>query len=226
MSETPRGRSPEERLEAFQKLRTALNDWNRNPWYIPGETCHRGNTTWMTESIHKPWEPGGVEHVGEGSRVRLGVEAVTVAFGGSMPPGLETSLGDFAEAVAVALKNHDKMPAAEKARKALLKEIYAEINVVQVEIAKAFVAKVEGVPIRADTGRLTPIQEQIVGLVRQASRRLTTEEILEALEQANGAASVGTTKQSLAELTRRWILTNATDAYGRGYGLPVGTYQG
>jgi len=213
-------------LEAIQKLCMALNDWNCNPWYIHGEMCRRGNSAWSTTEIYKPWEPGGVEHVGEGSRVRLGVEAVTVAFGGSVPPGLEVPLGDFAEAVGMALKNHDKMPAAEKARKALLKELYAEINVVRVEIAKTFIAKAEGMPIRADTGRLTPVQEQIVGIVRQAGRRLTTKEILTALEQANGPASVGTTKQSLAELTRRGILTSGTDASGSGYGLPAGTYPG
>jgi hypothetical protein len=221
--ETPRRHSPEERLTALEKLRTALRDWNRNPWYGDTEEVYRaGNVVeCVTTVIREPWKPGGVEPVGEGSRVRLGVDAVTAAFGGSVPPRLEAPLVDFAEAVGAALKNRAKFPEAENTRKGLLTRVDAEIRAMEVEIAKVFIAKAEGVPIYADPGRLTPVQEQIVGFIRQAGRRLTTAEILTALEQTNGAASVGTTKQNLAELTRRGILTNARDAYGRGYGLPA-----
>ena len=68
--------------------------------------------------------------------------------------------------------------------------------------------------------QLSPAMEDIRGVIRAAGRRLTTREVLLALETFRGAASEGTAKSNLATMTRFGVLTNAKDDKGRGYGLP------
>jgi hypothetical protein len=68
--------------------------------------------------------------------------------------------------------------------------------------------------------RLRPQQQEIVDVIREAGRRLTTDEVLQALQRNGKRRSEGTTKTTLAVLVQFGPLTNATDNYGRGYGLP------
>jgi hypothetical protein len=62
---------------------------------------------------------------------------------------------------------------------------------------------------------LKPAQQRIVDVVRNAGRRLTTDEVLGQL----GDVSVGVTKQTLAYLVQMRVLTNRRDSFGSGYGL-------
>lgn len=76
-------------------------------------------------------------------------------------------------------------------------------------------------PHRSPTeDHLPPSQKAILALVRKAGHRLTTDEIVAGLEKAHGAASVGTTKNSLATLVRFGVLNNRQDVLPKGYGLP------
>ena len=71
----------------------------------------------------------------------------------------------------------------------------------------------------AERGTLSDAEKRIVEVVRQAGKRLRTEEILNELERQYGAASQGTTKVCLASLVRRKWLTNRQDVIPKGYGL-------
>lgn len=66
---------------------------------------------------------------------------------------------------------------------------------------------------------LTEAQERIVQVIREKGHRLTTIEVFEELARSK-LPSLGMTKQNLAELVRRQILTNDIHARPRGYGLP------
>jgi len=68
--------------------------------------------------------------------------------------------------------------------------------------------------------KLSPSERGVIELIRLAGRRMTTKEILAALEKKDGAASEGTTKTTLAGLVRRGLLTNRQDVTPRGYDLP------
>lgn len=68
--------------------------------------------------------------------------------------------------------------------------------------------------------KLRPQQQEIVDVIREAGRRLTTDEVLAALERKGKRRSEGTTKIILAAMVQFGPLTNSTDKYGRGYGLP------
>lgn len=76
-------------------------------------------------------------------------------------------------------------------------------------------------PLPKGTGeRLSASEQRIVDTIRSAGHRLTTTEIISALERDFGPTSEGTTKQSLAVLVRRELLTNRQDTTPKGYGLP------
>ncbi len=68
--------------------------------------------------------------------------------------------------------------------------------------------------------KLRPHQQEIIDAIRDAGNRLTTDEILAVLEKKGTHRSEGTTKNTLAALVQFGPLTNKTDEYGRGYGLP------
>jgi hypothetical protein len=57
-------------------------------------------------------------------------------------------------------------------------------------------------------------------VIREAERRLTTDEVLNALNVKGRRRSEGTTKIILATLVQFRLLTNTTDTRGKGYGLP------
>jgi hypothetical protein len=76
-----------------------------------------------------------------------------------------------------------------------------------------------GVP-SAPSVRLSPREQEIVDLLREKGRRLTTTQILEELEKRGKIPSVGTTKNALATLVRNNTLNSRQDTRGRGYGLP------
>jgi hypothetical protein len=69
------------------------------------------------------------------------------------------------------------------------------------------------------SGRLSEAEERIVNVLREAGERMSTMEILTALENKDRAVSQGTTKVTLATLVRRGILTNRRDVDPPGYGL-------
>lgn len=60
----------------------------------------------------------------------------------------------------------------------------------------------------------------IFAVLREAGKRLTKNGILSALSSKGINASEGMTGQTLATLKRFGFLTNQTDSYGKGYGLP------
>jgi hypothetical protein len=66
----------------------------------------------------------------------------------------------------------------------------------------------------------TPCTADILAVVCAAGRRLTTSQILTALEQANHLHGESTVKGTLARLVDAGVLTNDPDARPRGYGLP------
>jgi hypothetical protein len=70
------------------------------------------------------------------------------------------------------------------------------------------------------TDRLSIAESNIISTIRENGRRITTTEILRALERKYGAASEGTTKTCLAGLVRRGLLNNRQDVTPKGYGLP------
>lgn len=71
-----------------------------------------------------------------------------------------------------------------------------------------------------DLADLPPSYQKILEVVREAGKRLTGDEILNALSRKYGSASPGMTKQNLAVMRREKLLTNRTDTDPRGYGLP------
>ena len=67
--------------------------------------------------------------------------------------------------------------------------------------------------------RLSNSEIAIIKVLKHSGKRLTTKELLSALENDCGAASEGTTKVTLAGLVRRGLLTNRQDVSPKGYGL-------
>lgn len=67
--------------------------------------------------------------------------------------------------------------------------------------------------------RLSKCQSEIVAVIREAGRRLTTDEVLAYLTRIRPNPSTGVTKQYLADLVRFGILSNRKDVTPRGYGL-------
>lgn len=66
---------------------------------------------------------------------------------------------------------------------------------------------------------LNDAEREIIGVIRDAKRRMTTKEVLAKLEAKNGAVAQSTTKSTLATLVRRNLLTNRQDKTPKGYGL-------
>lgn len=66
---------------------------------------------------------------------------------------------------------------------------------------------------------LSPAERTIIDVISAAGSRMTTREVLDAIEVRNGVASEGTTKTVLSGLVRRKILTNRQDVKPKGYGL-------
>lgn len=203
MSE-PQGRqpkTPQERLEALRELLRLVKGWNK------------GHNATLTGQVVEPVTLYVDDKTGEAISppVRNGMLVVEDCYGGqeNLPPCLKAAWRRFGDAVDAAEAEETLTRHAENQGDLFQAEIEAEMRRVEGELARAALPE-----------RITLIQEQIVGIVRQAGRRLTTREVLAELEKVNGAASEGSTKQSLAELTRRVILTSATDGYGKGYGLP------
>ncbi len=127
-------------------------------------------------------------------------------------------------------------------QKALLREIAAGFPVIRKAMAeftaRAHATKTELITIcsrplaaagapskeRASTssaalGDLSEAERRIIEVIRHAGHRMTTDEIVSELERQHGAASLGTTKNALAGLRRRKILTNRQDVKPKGYGL-------
>lgn len=67
---------------------------------------------------------------------------------------------------------------------------------------------------------LSKPQRKVLEVVREAKKRLTTEEVLAAMETKYGSASQGTYKSALADLVHRGFLNNRQDVQPPGYGLP------
>ena len=68
--------------------------------------------------------------------------------------------------------------------------------------------------------RLSKGEQDIIAVVRDAGNRLTTKQILAALQSKFGARSEGMTKQQLSGLVKRALLDNRQDCDPKGYGLP------
>lgn len=83
------------------------------------------------------------------------------------------------------------------------------------------------VPIDEDsTSRecnLSPLQQDIVRVVREAGHRIVTEEVLSRLSRIRERVSEGSTKQQLATLVRLGILDNQSHTVPRGYGISSST---
>ena len=74
-------------------------------------------------------------------------------------------------------------------------------------------------------GELTPCERDVLAVLERAGKRLTTQEVLQALarwaqEEPEHLHGDSTVTRALAELCRRkGLLSNRRDTYGRGYGL-------
>lgn len=75
---------------------------------------------------------------------------------------------------------------------------------------------------------LSPCKRDVLAVIEEASRRLTTGEILSALQEMVDREGMGhlhgdsTVAHALAEMVRAdKLLTNKTDSHGKGYGLPA-----
>lgn len=66
---------------------------------------------------------------------------------------------------------------------------------------------------------LSPSERTIVEILLEQQRRMTTEQIIAEIELRLGAASLGTTKVTLAGLRRRGILDNSRHESPPGYGI-------
>lgn len=67
---------------------------------------------------------------------------------------------------------------------------------------------------------LTECQRDILQAITDADKRLTNEEVKEALQEDGHIHGESTINMALADLTKRKkLLTNARDARGKGYGL-------
>lgn len=77
-----------------------------------------------------------------------------------------------------------------------------------------------GSKLDIDPTTMSQAERNIIEVIREADRYLTQLQIVAALEAKHGAASLGTTKNNLAGLRRRKVLTNFQDKDKRGYGLP------
>ncbi len=73
---------------------------------------------------------------------------------------------------------------------------------------------------------LSEAESNIVTVVALANKRLTTEQVIDALTTKYGPSSEGGTKGYLASLVRNGKLTNCKDAWGRGYGMPYWSSSG
>jgi hypothetical protein len=67
---------------------------------------------------------------------------------------------------------------------------------------------------------LSRLERAILDVIRARGERMTTMQIVAALETALDRAGEGATKLALAGLVRRELLTNRQDVRPRGYGLP------
>jgi hypothetical protein len=67
--------------------------------------------------------------------------------------------------------------------------------------------------------RLSAAERDIIEVIQTAGKRMTTRQIMAALEKKRGAVSEGTTKSALAGLVRRHLLVNRQDVIPKGYGL-------
>lgn len=72
----------------------------------------------------------------------------------------------------------------------------------------------------ATAPELDPEESDIVSLIVETNKRMTTNEILSAFEQRGVIKGESTIKGKLAQLTRRRILVNRSDTSPKGYGLP------
>lgn len=64
-------------------------------------------------------------------------------------------------------------------------------------------------------------EQQLIAILREANRRMTTNELLSAFSRKGLLQSEGTIKAKLARLTKiKLKLTNRADVTPRGYGLP------
>ena len=72
----------------------------------------------------------------------------------------------------------------------------------------------------ATTIRLSPAEQDIVDVLREAGDRLSQSELLDLLSAKGKIPSVGTTKTMAAAMVRHRILTQGSDSHGKGYGLP------
>lgn len=70
---------------------------------------------------------------------------------------------------------------------------------------------------------LSPTKQAMVNAVRDAAKRLTQTEILNALSKKGMVVNQSTISNYGAELVKDDVLTNGKDKYGRGYGLPEWT---
>jgi hypothetical protein len=81
---------------------------------------------------------------------------------------------------------------------------------------------VHGEPARAGPAPLPPgPKADILAAVEAAGHRLTTAEILKALDQAQHVWGESTVKNNLAELVDEGLLNNRQDVRPKGYGLPA-----
>ncbi len=74
--------------------------------------------------------------------------------------------------------------------------------------------------VTASETRLSPSEQNIRDVLKNAGHRMTTAKIIAALEVKHGAASTGTTKNALAGMVRNGHLDNRQDGKPAGYGLP------
>jgi hypothetical protein len=74
--------------------------------------------------------------------------------------------------------------------------------------------------VTANETRLSPSEQNIRDVLKNAGHRMTTDRIIAALEVKHGAASTGTTKNALAGMVRNGHLDNRRDVKPAGYGLP------
>jgi hypothetical protein len=68
--------------------------------------------------------------------------------------------------------------------------------------------------------KLSPREQAIVSVIQKVGRRLTTNQLISELAKTCGLVSLGSTKTSLAYLTRAKVLTNRRDTDPPGYGMP------
>jgi hypothetical protein len=70
-----------------------------------------------------------------------------------------------------------------------------------------------------DIERLLPVQTKVMSVLIHARKRMTTEEVIAAIEQQPGSASQGPIKQALSELGARLLIDNRQDERPKGYAI-------